>query len=205
MPMTGSDVVVSGLDGRRRCWWCGDDPLYCAYHDDEWGRPVRDDRALFEKICLEGFQAGLSWITVLRKREAFRRAFGGFHPASVAALGEEQVNDLMTDAGIIRHRGKIEAVIGNARRMLEDFPGPGDFTAFVWGFAPTAPRERPASRDAIAAETPESTALSRELRSRGWRFVGPTTMHAFMQSMGLVDDHLVGCDFVPEPQPPRRS
>lgn len=189
------DVMTSTTDGKRRCWWCGSDPLYVDYHDTEWARPVHDDVALFEKLCLEGFQAGLAWITVLRKREAFRRAFEGFHPASVAGFGEDKVNDLLADAGIIRHRGKIEAVIGNARRMLADFPATGDFASFIWGFAPR-PRPRPVGTSAeIPSSSPESEALSRELRRRGWRFVGPTTAYAFMQSMGLVNDHLAGCDF----------
>jgi len=189
-----SGVTTSVADGRGRCWWCGDDPLYVAYHDTEWGRPVRDDRALFEKLCLEGFQAGLAWITVLRKRDAFRRAFRDFHPASVAGFGDDEVNELLADPGIIRHRGKIEATIANARAMMRDFPAPGDFTEFIWGFAP-APRTAPTTMSQIPAVTPESTALSRDLRRRGWRFVGPTTAYAFMQSMGLVNDHLTGCEF----------
>lgn len=171
-----------------------------AYHDLEWGRPQRDDTALFEKICLEGFQAGLAWITVLRKREAFRRAFDGFHPPSVAAFGEDKVNELLADAGIIRHRGKIEAAIGNARAMAESFPASGDLSEFLWGFAPEKRRPRPVRSADLATSTAESTAMSRELRRHGWRFVGPTTMHAFMQSVGMVDDHMRDCDFV-DPRP----
>lgn len=187
-------AITIGTDGRRRCWWCGDDPLYVDYHDREWGRPCRDDRLLFEKLCLEGFQAGLSWITILRKRERFREVFAGFHPDTVAGFGEPEVNAMLLDVGIIRHRDKIEATIGNARRLLEQFPGAGDFAAFVWSHAPT-PRSAPHGIADIASVTEESTQLSTALRTRGWRFVGPTTVHAFMQSMGLVNDHLLECDF----------
>lgn len=187
-------AITVGADGNRRCWWCGDDPLYVAYHDREWGRPCRDDRLLFEKLCLEGFQAGLSWITILRKRERFRDVFAGFHPDTVAGFGEPEVNTLLLDAGIVRHRGKIEAVIGNARCLSEQFPVAGSFTDYVWSHAP-APRRAPRSVADIASVTEESTRLSKDLRARGWRFVGPTTVHAFMQSMGLVNDHLEDCDF----------
>lgn len=187
-------AVTVGSDGRRRCWWCGDDPLYMAYHDLEWGRPCTDDRLLFEKLCLEGFQAGLSWITILRKRERFREVFAGFHPDTVAGFGEVEVNRLLLDAGIIRHRGKIEATIGNARLLLEQFPTAGGFAEFVWSHA-QSPRPAPRGIADIDSVTAESTRLSKALRSRGWRFVGPTTMQAFMQSMGLVNDHLERCDF----------
>lgn len=183
--------LVEGSDGRLRCSWCGDDPEYQRYHDEEWGRELRGDRELFEKISLEGFQSGLSWITILKRRPAFRVAFAGFDPETVAAMGDDDVVRLMGDAGIIRNRMKIEATIGNARAMLRlDRP----LGELVWSFAP--PREgrpRPRTWEDIATTTPESHALSSELRARGFRFVGPTTMHALMQSAGLVDDHLDGC------------
>ena len=187
-----SGGLVRHLDGIARCWWCGDDPLYVAYHDDEWARPVHDDQRLFEKICLEGFQSGLSWLTILRKRDNFRRAFADFMPSAVEKFGEPDIARLVADAGIIRHRGKIESVINNARRYADLVAEYGSLDAFVWGFAPgdaTTPR----TKSQIAASTPESTALSRELKRRGWSFVGPTTMYAFMQSVGVVNDHLVGC------------
>ncbi len=173
------------VDGR--CGWAGTDPLYIAYHDQEWGRPLHGDDALFELLSLEGFQAGLAWITVLRKREAFRVAFKGFHIETVAAFDEGDIERLLGDAGIIRHRGKIEATIGNARAALEL---PDGLDAFVWSFAPP-PRPRPVAN--IPAKTPESEALSKALKKRGFGFVGPTTVYAFMQSAGLVDDHLAGC------------
>jgi DNA-3-methyladenine glycosylase I len=172
----------------QRCWWCGDDPLYVAYHDEEWGRPVHDDRLLFEKLCLEGFQAGLSWITILRKRERFREVFAGFDPGVVARYGDDDVARLLNDAGIIRHRGKIEATIANARAM----EGVNSLAGLVWSYAP-APRPAPRAPADIPAATPESAALSKELKRRGFRFVGPTTVYAFMQAMGLVDDHLEHC------------
>ena len=189
------DGLVPGDDGIVRCWWCGDDPLYRAYHDQEWGRPMADDRILFEKLCLEGFQAGLSWLTVLRKRDAFRAAFADFVPAVVASYGGADVERLLGDAGIIRHRGKIESVINNARRFADIVEEFGSFAAFAWRFEPA---DRPvavplAGRDLIQATTSESSALSRELKRRGWSFVGPTTMYALMQAMGLVNDHLDGC------------
>jgi DNA-3-methyladenine glycosylase I len=187
-----SDGLVTHDDGAVRCWWCGDDPDYVAYHDDEWGVPVHDDVRLFEKLCLEGFQAGLSWLTILRKRPAFREAFAGFDPELVASFGAADVEQLLQDAGIVRHRGKIEATIANARGYLELVEDAGSLDAFVWGFAPEEP-PAPRGRDDIPATSAESAALSRELKRRGWRFVGPTTVYAFMQSMGLVDDHLVGC------------
>ena len=173
------------VDGR--CGWAGSDPLYIAYHDEEWGRPLHGDDALYGLLTLEGFQAGLAWITILRKREAFRAAFADFEIAKVAAFGEADVERLLGDAGIVRHRGKIEAAIGNARAALEL---PDGLDAFVWSFAPPA-RRRPVSD--IPAKTPESEALSKALKKRGFRFVGPTIVYAFMQSAGLVDDHLAGC------------
>lgn len=186
---------MSGLatleDGIARCAWSASTPEYVAYHDEEWGRPLRDDRRLYEKICLEGFQAGLSWITILKRRETFRLAFDGFDPIAVAAYTEADVERLLQDVGIIRHRGKIEATIANARAVLElDIP----LSELIWGFAPDASaRLRPRVWGDIPAVTPASTALSKELRRRGFRFVGPTTMYALMQSAGLVDDHLEGC------------
>ena len=194
--MTGvdeaSDGLVRHLDGSARCWWCGDDPLYVAYHDDEWARPVHDDQRLFEKICLEGFQSGLSWLTILRKRDNFRRAFADFMPSTVAKFDEPDIARLVADAGIIRHRGKIESVINNAHRYSDLVAEYGSLNAFVWGFA-SSDVKSPRTKSQIAASTPESTALSRELKRRGWSFVGPTTMYAFMQSVGVVNDHLVGC------------
>jgi DNA-3-methyladenine glycosylase I len=191
-----SDGLVMGPDGRARCWWCGADPQYIAYHDDEWGRPVHDDTRLFEKLCLEGFQAGLAWITILRKRDAFREVFHGFDPVRVAAMNEPDVSRLLTDARIVRHRGKIDAVIANAGCLLDFQQAHGSFSDHVWSFAPNAHR-RPARPEDVPASTTASMALSRDLRSRGWRYVGPTTAYAFMQSMGLVDDHLQGCQVAP--------
>jgi DNA-3-methyladenine glycosylase I len=192
-----SDGLVVGTDGRARCWWCGDDPLYVAYHDDEWGRSVRDDGRLFEKLCLEGFQAGLAWITILRKRDAFREVFHGFDPARVADMREADVTRLLADARIVRHRGKIEAAIHNAQRLREFQDQHGSFSDHVWSFAPDTHR-RPARPDDVPASTAASAALSRDLRGRGWRYVGPTTAYAFMQSMGLVNDHLEGCEVAPD-------
>jgi DNA-3-methyladenine glycosylase I len=182
------------IDGIARCWWATSDPLYVAYHDDEWGRPVRNDERLFEKLVLEGFQSGLSWITILRKRENFRRAFRGFDPARVAGFGARDVKRLLLDAGIVRHRGKIEAAIENAKATQSVQRELGSLATLIWRFAP-APRATRAlrSRADVVATTEESMALSRELRARGFRFVGPTTAYAFMQAMGLVNDHLVGC------------
>lgn len=190
------DGLVIGADGAARCWWPGADPSYVAYHDAEWGFPVRDDRRLFEKLSLESFQAGLSWRTILRKRDAFRRAFDDFEPARVARYGPADVGRLLADAGIVRHRGKIEATIDNAARALEIAEEKGSLAAYVWSFEPL-PGERPPriSYDAVRelSETPASRALSGDLRRRGWRFLGPTTAYAFMQAAGIVNDHLDGC------------
>ena len=180
-------------DGRQRCWWCGDDPLYVAYHDSEWGRPVHDDVRLFEKICLEGFQAGLSWLTILRKREHFRRAFAGFDIARVASFGPADIERLVADAGIVRHRGKIASAVNNAQRYADLATEFGSLDAFVWSFAASAPAGDEATTSGIPTYTPASTRLSKELKQRGWTFVGPTTMYAFMQSVGVVNDHLKGC------------
>ena len=174
-----------------RCAWPGADPLYLAYHDDEWGRPTTDPVRLFEKLCLEGFQSGLSWITILRKRENFRAAFAGFDMERVAGFGEHDVERLLGDAGIIRHRGKIEATINNAQRALDLIATDGPFVDWIWSWAVTDAERTPDvdGRPGIPSVTAQSTALSRELKRRGWKFVGPTTAYAFMQSEGLTNDH----------------
>jgi DNA-3-methyladenine glycosylase I len=189
-----SDGIIVGEDGVARCWWADSAPDYRAYHDDEWGFPVADDVRLFEKVSLEGFQAGLSWLTILRKREAFRRAFAGFDFERIARFGDEDVARLLADAGIVRHRGKIEAVINNAGRAVELVQAEGSLAHYLWSFEPE-PSLGPLDRGALAERTltAESTALARDLKRRGWRFVGPTTVFAFMQAMGLVNDHLDGC------------
>ena len=182
---------------KKRCWWCGTDPLYVRYHDEEWGRPVTDDRLLFEKVCLEGFQAGLSWLTILRKREHFRRAFAGFDVETVARFTARDVTRLLADEGIVRHRGKIQSTINNARRAIELRAEAGSLAGYFWRWRPDpASRPRRISRRTLMgmAITPESSALSADLRTRGWTFVGPTTMYAFMQAMGLVNDHVEECE-----------
>lgn len=184
--------LLSGDDGVIRCWWCGDDPDYVSYHDHEWGRPTRDEREVFELLNLEGFQAGLAWITVLRKRPAFREAFDGFDIETVAAYGEPQIERLLGNAGIIRHRGKIEATVGNAQATLALHDAGTSLSELVWSFAPD-PRSGRIGGAEIPNDTPESNALSKELKRRGFSFVGPTTVYAFMQSGGLVDDHVNGC------------
>ena len=182
--------LIVGDDGRPRCAWAGHDAEYQRYHDEEWGAPLHGDRPLFEKLSLEGFQAGLSWITILRRRPAFREVFLAFEPERVAAMTEADVQRLLQDERIIRHRGKIEATISNARAMLAlDVP----LEELMWSFAPEPPDRRPRGWGEIPAVTPESTALSTELRRRGFRFVGPTTMYALMQATGMVDDHMEGC------------
>jgi DNA-3-methyladenine glycosylase I len=182
--------TVDGPDGRPRCRWAVSTSEYLAYHDGEWGFPVSDDRRLFEKLCLEGFQSGLSWRTILAKRENFRAAFAQFDWDRVAAFTEADVERLLQDAGIVRHRGKIAAVINNAKRMQELVKAEGSFATYVWRFEPTG--------DALAAARNASTsaasiAMSKDLKKRGWSFVGPTTVHAFMQAMGLINDHAEGC------------
>tara|TARA_R110000787_G_scaffold16622_42_gene51419 strand:- start:5313 stop:5942 length:630 start_codon:yes stop_codon:yes gene_type:complete len=185
-----------GSDGVSRCWWCGDDDFYQGYHDNEWGNPITDDRTLFEKICLEGFQSGLSWITILRKRENFRAGFANFEFRRIAEFNEQDVERLLGDAGIVRHRGKIESTINNAKRAIELVGEAGSLSAFFWSFEPD-PASRPPVIDhasmSVIGKSPESVALSKALKKRGWSFVGPTTAYAFMQAMGLVNDHLEGC------------
>jgi DNA-3-methyladenine glycosylase I len=185
-------------DGLVRCAWTGSHADYIEYHDVEWGRPTRDDQRLFEKVCLEGFQSGLSWLTILRKRENFRRAFAEFDPARVARFNTRSVDRLLGDAGIVRHRGKIEATLGNARCALALADEFGSLAAFFWQYEPD-PKSRPRrftwAELSQRSESPESRAMSKALRDRGWRFVGPTTLYAFMQAMGLVNDHLDGCAF----------
>lgn len=182
-------AAVAGDDGRLRCPWGAGTPDYVEYHDAEWGRPVRDDRGLYERLTLEAFQSGMSWLTILRKREAFRVAFAHFDPTLVAGYGAAERDRLLADTGIVRNRAKIDAAISNARAMLELDQSLGDF---LWGFAPP-PRPRPATLDDVPARTAESTAMARELKRRGFVFVGPTTAYALMQATGMVDDHLVDC------------
>lgn len=195
-------------DGKARCPWPGSDPLYLAYHDAEWGRPVTDNRRLFEKICLEGFQAGLSWLTILRKRENFRKAFAGFDYHKVALFSDRDVDRLLGDAGIVRHRGKIESTINNAQRAIEMEKEFGTLAAYFWSFEPEdAHRPDEVSWEVVAAmpHTEASKRLSKDLRKRGWSFVGPTTCYAFMQAMGLVNDHIEGCFCRPEAEAARAA
>ena len=189
------DGIARGDDGVARCWWGASSPEYRDYHDTEWGFPVANDIRLFEKLSLEGFQSGLSWLTILRKRDAFRRAFAGFDFDRVASFGEADVERMLGDASIVRHRGKIEAVINNAQRACELVEQEGSLAAFVWRFEPE-PHPRPLDLEGLRAlaQTDESRGLAKELKKRGWRFVGPTTVYAFMQAMGLVNDHIDGCD-----------
>ncbi len=186
------DDLVTGDDGHDRCGWGASSPDYVDYHDNEWGVGVVDDHRLFEKICLEGFQSGLSWLTILRKRENFRAAFAGFDPTMVSAFDESDVERLLADAGIVRHQGKIRSTINNAARALELIDEFGSMAAYAW---PRARFEDPAPQAFadVASITDDSTALSKDLKKRGWSFVGPTTAYAFMQAMGLVNDHLAGC------------
>lgn len=188
--------IICGEDLVRRCFWAGSDPLYQSYHDKEWGRPVRDDRRLFEKICLEGFQSGLSWLTILKKRENFRRAFAHFDYEKVARFNQRSVARLLNDAGIVRHRGKIESTINNARRAVALADEFGSLADYFWQFTPPK-NERPRKLTKAAlvtlTNTPASVALSKDLKERGFSFVGPTTCYAFMQAMGLVNDHIEGC------------
>ena len=179
-------------DNRSRCGWAGSDPLYIDYHDKEWGRPVTSDTRLFEKVCLEGFQSGLAWITILRKRENFRKAFAGFDIETVASMGDADIERMLGDAGIVRHRGKIASTINNAKRAQELQQEFGSLAAYFWSFEPP-PVKGPVVAGQIPAQTDVSKAISKDLRKRGWSFVGPTTVYAFMQAMGLVNDHIEGC------------
>jgi len=196
--MSGS-VSIASVDGKRRCSWCVGQDDYIAYHDTEWGFPVVDDRRLFEKLCLEGFQSGLSWLTILRKREAFRLAFAGFDVEKVARFGPRQIARLLEDAAIVRHRGKIESTIGNARRALELIEKRGSLAAYVWSYEPSR-----TSRHIAGEIASEAVALSKDLKKRGWTFVGPTTVYAFMQAMGMVNDHAEGCVARPRAAKARR-
>ncbi|MDH4345401.1 MAG: DNA-3-methyladenine glycosylase I [Thermoleophilia bacterium] len=190
------DGIHVGEDGVARCFWGASSDDYARYHDDEWGFPVADDTRLFEKLCLEGFQSGLSWLTILRKREGFRRAFAGFEVNAVAGFGPRDVERLLADASIVRHRGKIESTVNNARRCVELVEERGSLASYVWSFEPD-PADRPAriTREALRelAQTDASRAMAKDLKRRGWSYVGPTTIYAFMQAMGLVNDHLEGC------------
>ena len=188
--------LFHGDDGALRCLWCQSTPAYQHYHDNEWGFPVTDDRRLFEKLCLEGFQAGLSWLTILNKREAFRAGFDNFEAERVARYTERDVTRLLADAGIVRHRGKIESTINNAQRVLELRAEFGSLREYVWRYAPATgsrPKRMTLAALRAASTSPESIAMSKDLKKRGWSFVGPTTVYAFMQAMGLVNDHLDGC------------
>jgi DNA-3-methyladenine glycosylase I len=195
IPKSGARV---GPDGVRRCWWSLGDPTYLGYHDDEWGRPTDDDRRLFEQLTLEGFQSGLSWLIILRKRENFRSAFKDFDPEAVARFNSRSVERLLADAGIVRHRGKIESTIKNARRYLDLRDEFGSLASYVWSYEPPS-AGRPAKLDwstLVARGTaPEAGAMSKDLRRRGWSFVGPTTVHSFMEAAGLVNDHVTDCTF----------
>jgi DNA-3-methyladenine glycosylase I len=196
-----SEWLRVGADGDTRCWWPGEtDELYIGYHDHEWGRPVVSDVRLFEKICLEGFQSGLSWLTILRKRENFRAGFAGFDPFKVAEFGNDDIDRLLADAGIVRHRGKIEASINNAQRCVELIETEGSLAHFIWSYEPTTEERDPRSDYPypMPSITETSTRISKELKKRGWRFVGPTTVYAFMQAMGMVSDHVDGCFAKPE-------
>ncbi|MFY9585889.1 MAG: DNA-3-methyladenine glycosylase I [Actinomycetota bacterium] len=192
----GRDGVAPGADGKLRCWWCVGDPLYEAYHDREWGRPVGDDRTIFEKLILEGFMSGLSWLTILRKRENFRKVFKDFEPAAVARFSSRDVERLLGDAGIVRHRGKIESTINNAKRYRELIKEVGSLASHVWSFEPD-PSSRPAALDWTTLTelplNPKAKALSKDLKKRGWSFVGPTTVYSAMESLGLVNDHVEKC------------
>jgi len=184
--------VILGVDGKKRCAWCVGDELYEQYHDLEWGRPMKDERAIYEKLCLEGFQAGLSWLTILKKREAFRAAFRGFEPKVVAKFTARDVQRLMKDESIVRNRAKIESAINNARVLCTMHEQGESLSKLVWSHT-TARTSRPRNLSQLKAVTPQSVALSKELKKRGFTFVGPTTMYAAMQSLGVVDDHVVGC------------
>jgi len=195
MASSSKPDLITHADGKTRCWWPGSDPLYVAYHDNEWGVPEHDSRALFEKLILDGFQAGLAWITILRKRENFRRAFAGFDPAKIARFTPRKVEALMRDAGIVRNRAKIVSAIASARAWLKiEAEYPGGFSAFVWSFTGGKTiQNNLRSRKSIVAETAESRALSKALKQAGFNFCGPTIVYAFMQAVGMVNDHITGC------------
>ena len=197
MPRLSPGLVHDQETARTRCWWPGDKADYIEYHDHEWGRPVDDEHRLFEKICLEGFQSGLSWLTILRKRDRFREVFFDFDYEAIASMGKRDVNRLVKDAGIIRHRGKIESVLNNAKRAIAMAEAHGSLGAYFWTFEP-GPKERPKrmTKNSLMklSKTENSTRLSKALKKQGWSFVGPTTCYAFMQAMGLVNDHIEGCD-----------
>lgn len=199
--------VVEGEDGKLRCWWCVGDALNQAYHDLEWGRPVDDDQRIFEKICLEGFQSGLSWLTILRKRDNFRKAFKSFDIESVARFNTRKLDQLMLDAGIVRNRAKVEATINNARRCLELLGDRGSLAAHVWSFEPKKRPHRRLDRKTLTELDPsdEAKALSKDLKRRGWSFVGPTTIYSVMESIGLVNDHLDKCHFQRDVEKERSS
>ena len=210
--MTPVEIPKSGVtadeDGVARCWWCHDDPLYQRYHDDEWGRPVADDAHLFEKLCLEGFMSGLSWLTILRKRENFRKAFRSFDIEAVARFNSRSVERLLLDAGIVRHRGKIESTINNARKcadLIEEF---GSLRSYAWAYEPDV-RSRPSRLDwptlVDLGVSAEATAMSKDLKRRGWSFVGPTTVHSFMEAVGLLNDHVSACSFRQPVEEARRA
>ena len=195
MTQTKEGLII-GEDGKQRCWWSGTAEAYIQYHDEEWGYPVVDDIKLFEKICLEGFQSGLSWWTILKKRENFRAAFDGFDFYKIADFEDKKVEQLLQDAGIVRHRKKIESTINNARQAIKMINEFGSLAAYFWQFEPkddARPKKFNYATLSKLAKTPESTALSKDLKKRGWSFVGPTTAYAFMQAMGMVNDHLDGC------------
>ncbi len=194
-------TTYTGPDGKPRCRWCGDAPEFLHYHDTEWGFPVGDDQRLFEKLCLEGFQSGLSWRTILAKRENFRTAFHGFDFHRVAAFTELDVTRLLNDAGIVRHRGKIEAVINNAKRAKELVAREGSLAAFIWRYEPDV---KELAQPQTTSTSGASVALSKELKKQGWKFVGPTTVHAFMQAMGLINDHVEDCVIRPKSEAARK-
>jgi DNA-3-methyladenine glycosylase I len=188
--------VEAGPDGRQRCWWCLGAAEYVEYHDQVWGRPMRDDRELFEMLVLESFQSGLSWLTILRKRDGFRRAFDAWDVATIADYGEPEIDRVLADPGIVRNRGKIEAAVANARAVLALYEEGETLAGLLWRFAPARDEsDLPVSGHDLAATTPESKAMAKELKRRGFRFVGPTTAYSLMQAAGLVNDHLAGCDF----------
>ncbi len=190
--MPESIDLIAGEDGRSRCWWCGTDPTYELYHDREWGMPVDDDRRIFEKVCLEGFQSGLSWLTILRKRDSFRDAFEDFEMKKVKEFDQSKIDQLLRNAAIVRHLGKIRSTINNAARGIELADEFGSLAKFFWSFEPSR-QKSPRSRSDITSMSDQSTHLSKSLKQRGWTFVGPTTCYAMMQAMGIVNDHLEGC------------